>query len=105
MEAVHFELIAYGDLVLSSTTFNYCKHIFLISPFSSLRTVRVDTWEAWVECLLHSSRFGSLSSINPATESIQASAARYGRERCTFGFAKARRGLSSALSQKQPAGT
>src|SRR6266568_495208 len=34
MQAVHFELLAHGNLVLSSTTFNYCKHVFLISPFS-----------------------------------------------------------------------
>src|ERR1019366_3086465 len=29
-EPIHFELLAHGNLILSSTTFNNCKHVFPI---------------------------------------------------------------------------
>ena len=40
---VDFERVANRDFVLSSTTFNYCKHVFPYSPFPSPYRLTLDT--------------------------------------------------------------
>src|SRR5271157_3358781 len=54
---VDLKRLADGIFVLSSTTFNYCKHDFLSFsfPVPALSQTLMDTWKAWVESLSHSS--------------------------------------------------